>query len=305
MHVHSYVVFRIISEQSMPGVLGENQLVRFSKNNKQDEKLREVVTSSWAVAGKLNIFTCQFKGEHFNAPLLPAQLHPKRGSPAQVSLMIEFNMTAAAAGGLHGHSHYWGLEYFISGHATATQRAGVKAEKMAGRINWMKQDTCCSSEVTRDPFKHLDLIITKSWCQLQSPSHTGLLRWAYVAGGPSNKTNNKQSFYTHDTPFPAESADRWHHCFLTWKHLQFEFNIPPQCQRLPPFRSVWDRVDGNVLFCVWSLINPVQAFAGRSSGMPRFAHKHAERQIPLWNAAAPPAVLLWNWISNTLPIKAP
>lgn len=32
--------------------------------------------------------------------------------------------------------------------------------------------------------------------------------------------------------------------------------------------------------------------------MPRFAHKQTQRQIPLWNAAAPPVELLRMWISS-------
>lgn len=85
--------------------------------------------------------------------LLPAPLHLERGSPSQVSLKIRFkNDSSHDRWAASVVSDYWEIECFIWGHGAVAQKAGIKGEKLAGRPNRRKQDTCHFTEVTSDQF---------------------------------------------------------------------------------------------------------------------------------------------------------
>lgn len=95
-------------------------------------------------------------------------------------------------------SDYWELECFIWGHGAVAQRAGIKGEKLAGRPNRRKQDTCHSTEVTRDQFQHEDVVAAKLQVSL-SVAIVFFLRLFILctsAKSQPTKINNKQSFYT-------------------------------------------------------------------------------------------------------------
>lgn len=84
------------------------------------------------------IFACAFRLYDITEGAetrLSALLHLKRGSLSQVSLKIRFKMDCSSSRWTAlMRSGYEELEYFIWGHGAATQKAGVKEEKLAGRM---------------------------------------------------------------------------------------------------------------------------------------------------------------------------